>query len=57
MPIVTSIAPEPKRLTFRERVHLYALGKFIKASMNNQPLRAAFWLGFLQAITEDSLKG
>ena len=54
----TAIAPDPrKRLSFRERVHLYALRKFIRALMNNWPRRAAFWLGFTQAIRLDRLKG
>lgn len=60
MPIVTAIAPDPeprKRLTFRERVYLHALAKFIRALMNNRPCRAAFWLGFLEAVQADSLKG
>ena len=44
MPIVTAIAPEPrKKLSFRERAYLYGLGKFIRALMNNWPRRAAFW--------------
>lgn len=58
MPTITSVTPEPrKRLSFRERVHLYALRKFIRALMNNWPRRAAFWLGFTQAIRLDRLKG
>ena len=56
MPIVTAIAPEPKKLSFRERVQLYALSKLVVSLINHRPLRVAFWMGFLQAITEDSLK-
>ena len=43
MPIVTAIAPEPR--------------KKLRALMNNWPRRAAFWFGFLQAIRLDNLKG
>ena len=57
MKTVTAIAPEPKKLSFRERMHLYALTRFIRALINNWPRRAAFWFGFLQAIRLDSLKG
>ena len=58
MPIVTAIAPEPrKKLSFRERMHLYVLTRFIRALMNNWPRRAAFWLGFIRAICLDSPKG
>lgn len=51
-----SIEP-PKKLSFRERAYLYGLGKFIRALMNNWPRRAAFWLGFIQAIRLDRPKG
>ncbi len=57
MPTVTAIAPEPRKLSFRERVHLYALSKLAVALINHWPFRAAFWLGFIQAIRLDSLKG
>ena len=56
MPTVTAIAPEPRKLSFRERVHLYALSRLVRALINNWPLRTAFWMGFLHAITEDNLK-
>ena len=56
MPTVTAIAPEPRKLSFRERVHLYALSRLVRGLINNWPLRTAFWMGFLQAITEDNLK-
>ena len=57
MPTVTAIAPEPRKLSFRERVHLYALSKLAVALINHWPFRAAFWLGFTQAIRLDRLKG
>ena len=50
MPIVTAIAPEPrKKLSFRERMHLYALTRFIRALMNNWPRRAALGSSGLSA--------
>ena len=57
MPTVTAaVTPEPRKLSFRERVQLYGLSKLVVSLINHRPLRAAFWMGFLQAITEDSLK-
>jgi len=56
MSTVTAIAPEPRKLSFRERVQLYALSKLVVALINHRPLRAAFWMGFLQVFQEDSLK-
>ena len=50
-----SIEP-PKKLSFRERMHLYALSKLVRALINSWPLRAAFWMVVLQAITKDSLR-
>lgn len=54
---IDNFSIEPKRLSFRERMHLYALTRFIRALMNNWPRRAAFWLGFIRAIRLDSPKG
>lgn len=51
MKTVTAIAPEPrKRLSLRERVHLYALSRLVRALLNGWPLRAAFWRGFISGL-------
>lgn len=53
---IDNFSIEPRKLSFRERVHLYALSRLVRALINNWPFRTAFWMGFLQAITEDNLK-
>ncbi len=50
-----SIEP-PKKLPFRERVCLYAHQKLGEALIARKSLSAAFWMGLLQAVQEDSLK-
>lgn len=52
----TAVAPKSK-ISLLERVQMYALTRFIRALINNWPRRAAFWLGFIQAIRLDSPKG